>query len=558
MLNLRNRQMLLLTALILLTCAAYWPVYRFNFVAYDDGPYVYRNPFVQHGFTSAGLRYAFTTYTMGNWNPLLWLSFFLDRALFHLHPGPMHVENVVLHLISGILLWRLLFLATGKFFRSWIVAALFLLHPMHVESVAWIAERKDVLSTSLLIGAMICYVRFTAAQTPVLTYPQEPDSAEPSPGFAPQLSTGVWKFYLAMLVLFTLSLMVKTMGVTLPAVLLLMDFWPLQRWSRTSWLRLIIEKIPLIALSVSAAIIGGIAQYHIGTTPSLDELSLNDRLANAAVCYVIYLAKLILPHHLAVYYQHPGHRPFGAAFAASALLMLITFIFARLRNPRPYLIIGWLWFVGTLVPVIGLVQIGGQAMADRYSYFPSIGLLTLFVWITADLLQQWVNPNRFPSAYRRIAVALTAVITGILTAVSARQVTYWSSVEKLFTHALDVGEESSVAHVSLAELAYARHDIPKTVAECLAALKLSNSARAYHTLGNCVIAADPNRAAGYYRSAIELSPKTVEYHVSLAAAYRLTGELDKAREEVKIALALNPDDVDAQEEMTNIQAARRR
>jgi hypothetical protein len=544
MLSSRYRQVLLLLgAMVVPTLAAYWQLHRYNFVAYDDGPYVYRNQFVLQGFTSAGMRYAFTTFTNGNWNPLIWLSFFLDHALFHLRPGAMHMENVLLHLLSGILIWRLLVLATGNLYRSWMVAALFLLHPMHVESVAWISERKDVLSTPLLIGAMICYVRFAKAKIP---------------GSSEYLRTGVWGFYVPMLLLFALSLMAKTMGVTLPAILLLLDFWPLQRWKRISWFRLFIEKIPLVVISLAAAVLGNIAQYQIGTTPSLSELGMTDRISNAGVCYVMYALKLIVPRHLAVFYPHPRFRPPGAVFAAFALLALLTFVFARLRRRWPYLIAGWFWFLGTLVPVIGLVQIGNQAMADRYSYLPSIGLLMLLVWLGADLLNLLVSDIRRPRAHRRIATGLASVILVIFALVTARQVTYWYSAETLFTHALDVGEESSVAHVALAEVAYERRDIPRTVAQCLAALKFSPDGRAYYVMGNCLIGADPGRAAGYFQEAIKMGPKTVEFHVSLAMAYRLAGDLDKAAAEAQIALDLNRYDFDAQEEMKNIQAARHR
>jgi tetratricopeptide (TPR) repeat protein len=492
--------------LLLLTAAIYAQTYRFGFVDFDDAEYVTDNPYVHHGLSAGDIKNAFTTYHVGNYAPLVSLSYCVDDILFRLRPGPMHLENVLLHLLSGLLLWRLIFLATGKLARGFAVAALFLVHPMHVESVAWIAERKDVLSTPLLLAAMLAYARYCGGA-----------------------NRKRWFAYAAMLVFFALSLMAKSMGVTLPAVLLLMDAWPLRRWPATGWLRLMIEKLPLMVLSIAASVMAAIAQRFFGATSSLADLSIADRINNALVCYVIYIVKLAVPTNLAVFYQHPGKRPIAVAIAAAGLLLLISFLAFRLRKTRPYLLIGWLWFLGTLVPVIGLVQVGSQAMADRYSYFPSIGLLIASVWFFSDELKS--------AAVRNLMLGIILIALSIT---AWRQTSYWKNSQTLFKHAVAVTDVNPVAHLVLGKIAYQRGDLNAARDEYNLARKPFENPRALDGIANCLMASNRSQAIALYRAAVDLNPRMGAFHADLANALWLNGQRDEARSEAAKAVSLNP------------------
>jgi tetratricopeptide (TPR) repeat protein len=513
---------LMLAGLCLLTDAIYWPVHRFGIVDYDDPEYLYENPFIRQGITAPGLRDAFVDFHYANYAPLVTVSYELDQSLFGLRPGAMHVENVLLHLLAGILLWRFLNLATGELNLSFAVAAIFLCHPMHVESVAWISERKDVLSTPLLLMAMLAYVRFCRM-------PHQPRR---------------WLIYALMLVLFTLSLLAKSMGATLPAVLLLLEFWPLRRWPGKSWLWLVLEKVPMVLITAALSAVQFAAQSKIGAPSNLIALSVMDRINNAIVCYVIYISKLAVPIDLAVFYPHPGTRPIGAVVAAAGLLVLITAICWRLRNRRPYLIVGWLWFVGTLVPVIGLIQVGAQAMADRYSYLPSIGLLIAVVWFAASIFRN--------SMVR--AILLVAVVT-IFSVLSHRQVGYWQDTESLFTHAAEVTDHNSVAYVELANIAFQRRDIKRAVDLYQIA---DEDPHAYSGLGNCWLADDRKQAIRYFRKALALRPNSPVYMIQLAAALRLDDQLDEANQLALAATKIDPQNADAVAELGRITAERAR
>jgi tetratricopeptide (TPR) repeat protein len=511
---------LMLVGLCLLTAAVYWPVHRFGFVNYDDPQYLKDNPFIRQGITAAGLKDAFVDFRYANYDPpLVTLSFEMDQNLFGLRPGLMHIENVLLHLLSGILLWWVLFAATGELNRSFAVATLFLVHPMHVESVAWISERKDVFSTPLLLAAMLAYLRF--CKTPRLA--------------------SRWLIYVLMLVLFTLSLLAKSMGATLPAVLLLLDFWPLRRWPREFWFWLAVEKIPLVLITAALSAVQIVAQSRIGAPSSLAALSLGDRLDNALVCYVIYIAKLAVPIDLAVFYPHPGSRPIAAVVAAAGLLLLVSVLCWRSRNRKPYLIVGWLWFLGTLVPVIGLVQVGSQAMADRYSYLPSIGLLIAAVWWVASFLRSQIA--------RWVALSLVVTIFSVL---AHRQVGYWNNTETLFTHAAEVTDGNSVAYVELGNIALQRGDIHRATDDYQLA---GADPHAYTSLGNLWLSEDRGKAISYYRKALAFHPNSPVYIIQLAMALRLNGELEEAKRLATAAVQIVPDDGAARAELSRITAA---
>jgi protein O-mannosyl-transferase len=448
--------------LVLLVAVAYFQVVRFQFVNYDDTVYVPENAEVRDGFSLHGIGWAFTTFETANWYPLSWLSLMLDCQIFGRNqPGAHHAVNAALHAANAVLLFIVLGRMTGSRWRSAAAAALFAAHPLHVESVAWIAERKDVLSTLFFLLTLLAYHRYAAR-----------------PGF------GRWCLVFSGM---ALGLMAKSMLVTLPFVLLLLDFWPLGRpllpggtisqssgvelgnlraihgtsvpgyplGGRRDLLWLILEKLPLLLLSLAIAAVTIFAQASKGATAMLDErASLPIRLANAAIAYVKYLTGIVWPVDLAVYYPYNFHpSPWIAAGAALFVLSLtvaaVWYIWQGSRQaPRAgYLAVGWLWYVGTLVPVIGLVQVGSQAMADRYAYIPSIGIYLALVWGAADAARRFLRPKT-----RRIALAGVAAATlAALLIATYRQSGYWINSEQLFRRAVAITGENPVACENLGD-----------------------------------------------------------------------------------------------------------
>ena len=406
--------------LALVALALYNPVNSHPFVNYDDDRYVTQNPHVREGLTASTVKWALTSTAQANWHPLTWTSHALDCSLFRLNPAGHHFTSVLLHALNVMLLFLLLMWGTSRLGASLFVAALFAVHPINVESVAWVAERKNVLCTLfffLTLWAYGWYVR--------------------KPG---------WKRYLAVGGLFAAGLASKPMVITLPFVLLLLDYWPLQRVQGdgkvpTNWSQLILEKMPLFALSTASAVITMIAQKSGGSIRTTTEFSFGSRIANAICAYAMYLWKMLWSAHLAPLYPHPGNSlPVWRVVTAALVLIAISAAVWRFRNRR-YLLVGWLWFLGTLVPVIGLVQVGEAAMADRYAYIPLIGI---FVMI-AFSVDEWVRAKNFglwpciPAAAVLIALA----------AVTHRQTGYWQSNTELWAHALAVTQNNFVAEDNL-------------------------------------------------------------------------------------------------------------
>jgi tetratricopeptide (TPR) repeat protein len=409
------------------TLALYWPTVHHPFFALDDNLYVTANPQVQAGLTWAGVKWAFTNTLASNWHPLTWLSHMLDCQWFGLQPAGHHLTNVYFHLATVLLLFTWLHNATGALWRSALVAALFAWHPLHVESVAWVAERKDVLSAFFWMLALLAYGRYAA-----LSKAQNPKSKA---------------FYLVALFLFASGLMAKPMLVTLPFVLLLADFWPLNRlspanFSKKLFARLIVEKIPFLALSLAVSVVNFAAQKGGGATWSADVLPLPMRLANALVSYVRYISKTFWPADLAVIYPYERHWPLWFIFAAAMLLLAGSALVVLRRRQNPFLFFGWFYFIGTLVPAIGLVQVGAQAMADRYLYLPSIGLFIVIVWGANELLK--AQPHRQTIAMLAGTIGLSACL--ILT---SRQLSYWQNSVKLFVHTVEVTSDNYTADAYL-------------------------------------------------------------------------------------------------------------
>jgi tetratricopeptide (TPR) repeat protein len=512
-------------ALLALASVVYSPVRHFGFIDFDDPGYVSQNALVKRGLTRDSLHYAFTDSVMANWTPLVWLSFMLDAQLFHAAPGPIHLENAAWHAAAAIVLYFLLKNATGSFWRSGLVAALFVVHPMHVESVAWIAERRDVLSTPPLLGAMLAYRTYT-------------------------LASGRWRspaWYALMLLLFTLSLMSKATGVTLPVLLLLLDFWPLQRIrlnpaDARRTIRLVLEKLPLAMLSFGLAALAFWAQRHAGATKALTTLPVSDRLKNAVVCYVIYLAKLAWPTDLAAYYPHPGTRPLLVVCCAAGLLGLLIWLAWRLRQRMPWIIVGLLWFLIALLPMIGIVQLGGLAMADRYSYLPSIGLFIAVVWTTSELLRR-------TAMLRFLGIGVAAAVLILLTFLGRRQVWYWQDTQTLFTRDFEIVGPNPVACFLLGKTAMARGDKQAAIDYLIqAAGQDPGNDRVFEVLGNLFLKVDRTRAVICYQRAVELVPARADYRIALAVAYTEINDrpsLLSAAQQLQQVLQIDPGNAQA-------------
>jgi tetratricopeptide (TPR) repeat protein len=404
-----------------LTLGLYWPAVHFDFVNYDDPEYVIYNPAIQHGLNGASLAWALTTRHASNWHPLTWLSLMVDYSLFGLHPGGYHLVNLLLHTANVVLLFLVLWQWTASTWRSALVAALFAYHPLHVESVAWISERKDVLSTLFWLLTMAAYGRYAAN----LKFEN--------------LKSQIW--YGIALICFALGLLAKPMLVTLPLILLALDFWPLQR---TAAPRIFLEKIPFLILAALDGVATMWAQRGANSVVSLAVLSVPQRMANALVSYVLYLWKTIWPADLAAPYPYSHFWNFGPAAAAGILLLSVSVLVVWQRRKRPWLLVGWIWFLVSLAPVIGLLQTGFQSMADRYTYVPLIGIFLMAVWAIPDSWAAWPRPG----------LVFGAVAAGILVFLATGaevQSQYWRNSVALFSHTIAVTPNNILAEYNLAE-----------------------------------------------------------------------------------------------------------
>lgn len=407
--------------LVVITLAVFGQVINHEFTTYDDDVYVTENPVVQYGLSRVGLMWAATQFHASNWHPLTWLSHMTDVELFGLDAGKHHATSLLFHTANAILLFLVLVKLTGLPWRSGFVAALFAIHPLHVESVAWVAERKDVLSAFFMFLTTLAYMR----------YAERPDTRR----------------QLVVMVLFGLGLMAKPMLVTLPLVLLLLDFWPLRRLreskspeDRIRLFDLFWEKLPLFGMSAMSCMLTMKAQTAGGAVTSVEFLPLSIRLSNAVVAYMGYILKMFWPVNLAMMYPHPeANIPGWQIIGSAASLLIISLLAAVYAKRRPYLAVGWLWFVITLIPVIGLVQVGDQAMADRYTYIPLIGLFIMAAWGLPELLGKRAKYLAVPAV-----VALALLMAGART-----QAGYWSDSRTLYEHALRVTSNNYVAHVKL-------------------------------------------------------------------------------------------------------------
>ncbi len=504
-------------ALLLATGAVYGQVAHHAFLHFDDDEYIYDNPHVSSGLNWANVAWAFTAYHSRNWHPLTWLSHMLDCQLFGLRPGPHHLVSVLLHALDGVVLFLLLRRLTGALWRSALVAALFAVHPMHVESVAWAAERKDVLSALFALLTIAAYAAY--ARTPT-----------------------AWR-YGATLLLFALGLMAKPMLVTLPLVLLLLDAWPLGRFAtggRAAAGRLVLEKVPMLALAAASSALTFAAQSRGGVVETLEQTSLAMRVTTALVSYVRYAAKLAVPTTQAFYYPRPETATVLPALGAAVVLALATYAVVRLRRRAPYAAVGWFWYLGTLVPVIGLVQVGTQAMADRYSYLPSIGLFLVLAWGLADVARRW------PAAQRPLVAAMGVVLC--LFAVKAwAQTRYWRDGITLFTRDTVVVRDNLLGSrnlgVALCDSGRFAEAVPRFQRVLRTyphdAVSLLGLGRALDGQGESA------RAADLYRESLRYKPDVAIAHYDLGNALLRQGRVAEALAELDAALALRSDLVEA-------------
>jgi len=468
----------------------YWHAGALGFVNLDDPQYVYQNDEVSHGLTLEGIGWAFTTFHASNWHPLTWISHMIDVQLFGLDPGPQHLVSVALHAVATLLLFLFLQAATGKPWRAAAVALLFAVHPLHVESVAWISERKDVLSAVFWMASCLAYVGYAR-----------------HPGPRP---------YALVLLFFAAALLSKPMAVTLPFVLLLLDYWPLGRLALSAGAlrragNLLLEKAPLFALAAASGTFTYLAQSRGGSVspPSAPggPLGLAPRIGNAFLSYVVYLAKTAWPVDLAALYPHlglsaagfPGWKGVGATLAIGAVTVAAVAQFRR----RPYLPVGWFWYLGTLVPVVGLVQVGLQGMADRYTYVPLVGIFIALTWLAADISSV--------AAWRRVAVSACAIVAALALASAARrQVAYWRDSLTLFQHAVSVTEQN-----------------------WLAWRNLGGAYQEIHLHGEAVAC---------FEESLKFMPYAGETWAALAMSYGIVGRHEDAIRAFREAVGLRPDD----------------
>ena len=536
-------------ALIAITWAVFGQTVGHEFVNFDDPNYVSENPQIHAGLNWQSIVWAFTHVHSHNWHPLTTMSHMLDWQLFGAKPGAHHFVNVLLHTIGAVLLFLLLEQMTSRIWPSAFVAAIFAIHPLHVESVAWIAERKDVLSGVFFMLTLLAYFRYTG-------------------------KPGVGR-YLTMSFLFACGLMSKPMLVTLPIVLLLLDYWPLERFGKLSAKKLVAEKILLLVLSIGSAVATLIVQSGgVGLVP-LEVLPLSWRITNALAAYLVYIWQMIWPADLALIYSHPGKLPIWQVAGAAAVLIAVTLGVFALRKRSPYLVVGWLWYLVMLVPVLGLIQVGGQAHADRYTYLPQIGLYIAATWGVVDLARFW----RYHGA---ILGAAAAIIISALALRAAAQVWYWHDSERLWRHSLAVTTQNDMAHLSLGQLFLDQKRLDDAIAELQtvvarhpndvdARLRLAgafsekkdrmNDAIAEYEAAAKIGAPDPDvettlanllleqgrmeEAIRYYRDVVRLQPSSALAHYNLAVGLHRDHRLPEAIFHYKEALKIDPKYPDA-------------
>jgi hypothetical protein len=510
------QKLLIYFLLATITLAVYWQVKQFDFVNFDDNLYITGNPVIQSGITWEGIRWAFETKYFGLWNPLVWVSFMLDHQLYGLKAGGYHMTNVILHILSTLMLFWLFSRMTKEIWKSAFVAALFALHPLHVESVAWIAERKDVLSAFFWMLTLCLYVRYT----------EKPAAIR----------------YMPVLFSFVLALLSKPMVVTLPVMMILLDYWPLKRFETRDGNPLLWqlkEKLPFFLLSIIAVsiILFPVILSSTGAGASIKHISLFDRLANAPLAFFGYVAKTFWPGGMAVFYPFPAQIPLWQTAAATLLIGAVSVAVIMMMKRLPHLFVGWLWYAITILPVIGIIQIGNFSMTDRYHYLPSIGIAVMLAWGIPFLFTGKAGRILFP-------VAASFLIT--LSFLSWRQCGYWKNSVELWSHAVNVTTDNYMAHNNLAFALLEKGETQQALYHYNRAVEINNYPAAHYNIG--VV----NYRLGQYREAIERFEKAIQEDPDYAAAhYNLgfvnhgLGRYQAAMKSYNETIRLNPLHADA-------------
>ena len=519
--------------LVIATLAVYWQVMNYPFVNFDDYSYILKNYFVQEGLTWEGILWAFTFKSLTFWHPVVWLSHMLDCHIYGLIPGMHHSVGLIFHIANSLLVFIVLKQMTGALWRSAIVAALFALHPINVESVAWVAERKNVLSTFFWMLTMLTYIFY---------------SKQPS-----------FYRYLTTILLFVLGLMAKPMLVTLPFVFLLLDYWPLQRlrfgqnktiksgisvsgFQESSVFRLILEKIPFFVFSAVSIYISSLAFQHNKMIISTESVPMKLRIANALVSYIGYIKKMIWPDSLAIFYPYPDALPLWQVTGAGLILIGISILVLWMLKAKPYLAIGWFWYIGTLAPVIGFVQAGlWPAMADRYAYVPLIGLFILLAWGARDIASKL--------RYKKILPAVIAGILVVFAITTWGQVRYWSSSVALFKHALEVTSvKNYIAHYKLGDALAEEGRNAEAIKHYYEALRSESKywPGIYLNLGVALMAVNKiDESIDNFSRAIQIKPDFAEAYNNMGVAMERHGNLTEAVSHYREALRIKPDYAEA-------------
>jgi len=531
-------------ALALGTLALYWPVTGYPFINFDDPEYISENPVTQAGLTWHGLVWAFNGIHVGNWHPASWLSHMIDCQLFGLNAGGHHLVNVLFHIANTLLLFAFLRAATGCNWRSAFVAALFAWHPLHVESVAWVSERKDVLSTFFWLLTLIAYARYAQSSDEWRVTSDQPA--------VPLVTRHSSRFYWLALLFCALALLSKPMAVTLPFTLLLVDVWPLRRISSfkfqiSNYRALLVEKIPFFLLALGLCAVTFLAQRSAGAVSPMEWSS---RLGNVPVAYLRYLEKTFWPADLALVYPYVYHWPAAAIAGAVLLLALVsTLALGRLRR-QPWLAAGWFWFLGTLVPVIGFVQVGAQSMADRYFYIPSVGLFVVLVWGAAELCAARPNGKLI------LAIAGGGALLGCWLAASL-QISYWQNSASVFLHARDVTQNNYVADNALGKVFELAGDYGRARVLYEEAVRIEpRYAISQYNLGLCLIGFGlKDQAFAHLAAAARLDPGNVGAQFNLGVFFEQNRRWAEAKKCFEATLRLQPDFADAKTRLTALLAA---
>lgn len=526
----RYSRLLISLFLIMATVLVFWPVRNHEFLNYDDNEYITGNPQVKGGLTLKGFIWAFTTTHAANWHPLTWLSHMLDYDLYGLAPGGHHLTSVLFHMANALLLFFILHRMTKALWVSGFVAALFAFHPLHVESVAWVAERKDVLSTFFWMLTLRAY----------LYYVERP---------------GVGRYSLVVS-FFVLGLLAKPMVVTLPFVLLLIDYWPLRRFrfgpsedgmnskghplmdfskQTSSTLRLFSEKIPLFVLSVASSILTYLAQQKGGGLKSIEAYPLATRIVNTLVSYAGYIRKMVWPEGMAFFYPYPEAFPIWEVVGSILLLSCISILVIRYARKHPFLLVGWFWYLGTLVPVIGLIQVGNQTMADRYTYIPLIGLFIMVAIGFPCLTKNW--------RYRKVLLGVsTGLILFLLMVITRLQISHWQNNFALYEHALHVTSDNFLAHNNLGVAVAEQGKIEEAIAHYREAIRIKpNYLGAHYNLGvNLTKQGRYEEAMDHYMEGLRIAPDDAETHNKVGILLAREGKHREALGHFTEALRLKP------------------